>query len=321
MIWAILFALVVAVFCWFTLARSDLKDAAVEARFPPLAPFVQVSGRDVHIAVEGHGLDLVLIHGAGGNARDFTYRLTCKLSDRYRVFSVDRPGHGWSAPIDPRAGRVFSNATDSPRDQARHLAEAIKQLGASRPIVLGHSYGGAVAMGWALEADPAGLVILSGATMPWKGPLQPFYRVFGSQIGGLIGPPLVSAFVTEDRIAKSLKNVFAPAPLDPNYQNGAAIALGTRAETFRINARQVNTLLGHVTEMSTHYLNLTLPVEILHGTEDVSVRPEIHAELLMSRLPNAELTLLQGFGHAPQHVAPEPVIDAIDRLAARAGLR
>ena len=60
------------------------------------------AGRNVHVVVKGSGPDLVLIHGAGGNARDFTYQFVDLISDRYRVFVVDhrqrRTGRAASAP-------------------------------------------------------------------------------------------------------------------------------------------------------------------------------------------------------------------------------
>ncbi len=299
--------------------RADLREAAIEARYPPEGQLVQVRGRTVHVVVRGSGPDLVLIHGAGGNARDFTYRFMDQLTDRYRVFAVDRPGLGWSESIRPHG--PFASTTDTPRDQARHLAEAVRLLGAEDPIVLGHSYGGAVAMAWALEQDDvAGLVILSGATLPWPGPLKRFYRTFGSRLGGGLGAPLVSAFSTNEHLANSVISVFEPDPVPHGYLTGAAIPLATRTEQFRISARQVRTLRPEVVDMSLGYGDLTLPVEILHGTSDDTVLAGIHAVPLSNILENANLTLLDGIGHAPHHVAPEPVVAAIDRLADRLGL-
>lgn len=292
--------------------RADLREAAIEARFPPLGQMVDVDGKAVHVIVRGTGPALVLIHGAGGNARDFTYQLIDRLTDRYTVYAVDRPGLGWSEPIGPGA---------SPMAQARHLAAATRALGAENPIVLGHSYGGAVAMAWGLEEPAAALVILSGATMPWPGKLRPYYRIFGSKTGGWLGGPLVAAFVTEAQIADSVKDVFAPAPAPSDYIRQAAVPLATRSASFRESAHQVNTLKPHVTAMSERYPDIRLPVEILHGTEDTSVGPHIHSIPLADILPNAELTLLEGVGHAPHHVEPDTVADAIDRAAARAGLR
>lgn len=308
-------------FGWFASARADLREAAIEARYPASGQIVQVDGRDVHVIVKGQGPDLVLIHGAGGNARDFTYEFVDRLTDRYRVFTIDRPGFGWSERTRDDLNAAFTTEAESPIEQARHMAAAVRQLGAENPIVLGHSYGGAVAMGWALEEPTAGVVIVSGATMPWPGPLKRYYRIFGSSVGSAFGGPLVSAYASNERVAEALHSVFEPAVVPDGYLNGAAVPLAIRTDTFRANARQVKALRPHVVEMSVRYQTLNMPLEILHGTADTTVWPDIHAEPLSKLVDGAILTLLDGVGHAPHHVAPLPVIDAIDRIVARAGLR
>jgi len=317
----ILILLALAVFGFVTLRIADLREAETEARFPPTGQMVRVGGTDVHVVVKGEGPDLVLIHGAGGNARDFTFRFMDRLTDRYRVFAVDRPGLGWSGRAEPGLDAAFSNDAENPAEQARILADAVQQLGGRRPLVLGHSYGGSVAMAWAQEAEAAGLVIVSGATMPWPGPLQTYYRVFGSVTGSALGAPLISAWVPEARVHEALESVFAPAPVPDGYYSGAAVPLAIRIDTHRANARQVKTLRPNLVEMSARYADLALPVEIVHGTADTTVRPEVHAEPLMEALPNARLSLLEGVGHSPHHTAPEAVVAAIDRAAERAGLR
>ncbi len=305
----------------FTAHRASSRVADIEAAYPPKGQFVEVDGVRLHVIVEGTGPDLVLIHGAGGNAQDFTHDLVPRLADRYRVFAVDRPGLGHSDRARPGLNAAFHRDAETPMEQARLLAAATRKLGAEQPLVLGHSYGASVAMAWALEEPASGIVILSGASMPWPGPLRPYYRIFGSALGSAIGAPLVTAFVGEERVRAALEGVFAPAPVDPDYFVAAAVPLAVRTDTFRANARQVKSLRPNLVEMSARYPDMTLPVEILHGTEDTTVRTEIHAEPLAATLPNATLTILDGLGHAPHNVAPEPVIAAIDRLAARAGLR
>ncbi len=303
----------IAGFWFFTLKRADLREAGIEARFAPEGEIISVNGHDTHVIVRGTGPDLVLIHGAGGNAREFTFDLVSDLEDRFRVFIVDRPGLGWSAAL--------SDTPESPAEQARHLAEALRQLGADQPLVVGHSYGGAVAMAWALEADPSGLVILAGATMPWPGDVDAYYRVLGSSVGGAVLAPLLSAYAGQDRVEETLANVFTPDPVPDNYLAGAAVPLAVRIETLRRNAAQVSTLRPHIVRMSETYGRITIPVEILHGTADRTVYAEVHAEPLADLLPNAALTLLDGIGHMPHHVDRNAVIDAIDRAATRAGLR
>lgn len=311
-------ALVVSV---FTLRRADLREAAIEAQNPPEGEIVTVGGREVHVVVKGDGPDLVLIHGAGGSSRDFTIGLADQLAESFRVFVVDRPGFGWSERMDADLKGAWTTASESPLEQARHLANAVAQLGAENPIILGHSFGGAVAMGWALEADAAGIVIVSGATMPWPGDIDWTYRVLGSLPGGAALPPLVSAFMPSDYVAGTLEGVFAPQAVPEGYLARAGVLMATRIPTLRANARQVSALRPHVVDMSARYGEVDIPVEVLHGSADTTVYAKVHAEPLTALLPNATLTILDGIGHMPHHAVPGDVIAAIDRVARRAGLR
>ena len=68
-------------------------------------------------------------------------------------------------------------------------------------------------------------------------------------------------------------------------------------------------------------VGLHLPVEIVHGTQDSIVPARIHAERLVTTLPDAQLTLLPGVAHMPHHTHAADVIAAIHRAAARAGIR
>ena len=293
--------------------RADLREAGIEARYPPEGEIVQVNGRDVHVVVKGRGPDLVLIHGASGNAREFTSSLTDKLADRYRLFVVDRPGHGWSARLDP--------ADESPLAQARVLAEATRSLRAENPIVFGHSFGGAVTMAWGLEANPSALVVLAGVTLPWPGDVGLTYRVLGNPVGATLLAPLAAAFVPENYARQAADSAFAPQEAPDNYFSLAGIPLAIRTETLRATNRQVNVLRPQIVEQSARYEQIDIPVEILHGTEDKTVYAEIHAEPLADMLPDANLTILDGIGHMPHHAVPGDVIAAIDRAASRAGLR
>lgn len=314
-------AAVGTVFGIFVDRRADLREAGIEARHPPEGRIVEVDGRVVHVTVTGSGPDLVLIHGAGGSHLDFGFDLVRRLAIRYRVFAVDRPGFGWSERIGEDLEGPFTTASESPAEQARHLARALDDLGAKRPLVLGHSYGGAVAMAWALETPAAGVIIVSGATMPWPGDIDWTYRVMGSLPGGAALPPLVSAFIPRSFLRSTLDGVFAPQPVPKNYISQAGVMLATRTETLRANARQVRALRPHVAGMSARYREVTMPVEILHGTADRTVYKQIHAEPLAALLPNARLTILDGIGHMLHHAAPDAVVDAVDRAASRAGLR
>ena len=304
-------------------ARADRREAAAEAAFPPLGQFVQVDGRQVHVHVSGSGPDLVLIHGAGGNMRDFLFQLVDRLNDRYRVFVFDRPGFGYTDRTDPDYNTAFGRDAESPAEQAALLQAAAAQLGADRPIVVGHSFGGAVAYAWAVyhPENISGVVSLAGVTLPWPGDLGPYYTVPGSRFGGAVIPPLVSAFVTPQRVAEGIEGTFRPNVMPVGYDDFIGGALTVRRDSFRANARQVNGLRPHVVAQSEHYANLDLPVTMVHGDADTTVPLAIHSGPASQIIPGAELVVLEGVGHMPHHIDPDAAIAAIDRTAQRAGLR
>ncbi|MEH6749877.1 MAG: alpha/beta hydrolase [Paracoccaceae bacterium] len=303
--------------------RADTRAAAAEASYPPTGQFVTVNGQRVHAHVEGAGPDLVLIHGASGNTRDFTFSFVERMKDNYRVIVFDRPGLGWSDRVSDEFSGAFTTAAESPLQQAAFLQAAADQLGVSNPIVLGHSYGGAVALAWGLSRpeDTAALVVLSGASNPWPGGLGVLYGVASSAIGGATVVPLIAAFPPRGQVDGALDSIFAPQSPPDGYADYIGSGLTLRRETLRANARQVNSLRPHVVEMSARYSTLPMPVEIVHGTADDVVPIHIHSEPLARQIPGAVLTRLEGIGHMPHHSAPAAVAEAIDRAAARARLR
>jgi pimeloyl-ACP methyl ester carboxylesterase len=295
--------------------RATANEAAAEVAYPPTGQFIGVQGVKVHAHVQGEGPDLVLIHGASGNTRDFTFSLVDRLAQDYRVIAFDRPGLGWSESL--------GDAGVSPFLQARILQQAAAKLGVERPIVLGHSYGGAVAMAWGLTATPdtAGLVIVSGATMPWPGGLGPFYAVTGSRIGSATVIPAITAFASPKQADAVIEGIFAPASAPEGYAEYVGAPLTMRRASLRANAAQVSGLKPYVTRMAQEYPKLDIPVELLHGTADTIVPAKIHAVPLSRLLPDAQLTLLPDVAHMPHHTHPDAVIAAIHRAATRAGLR
>lgn len=289
--------------------RAASREQAAETAFPPTGQFVTVEGRRVHAHVEGQGPDVVLIHGAGGNTRDFTFDLVKRLSPRYRVIAFDRPGLGYSDDLGPRE--------TSPLAQAAVLQAAARQLGVRDPIVLGHSYGGSVAMAWGL-LDPAktkGLVIVAGATLPWEGGLDAWYHVTGGAVGGATVVPLLTAFVPDARTETALTTIFAPAPVPAGYGAHVGPGLTLRRASLRANGRQVKALKSNLIAMSPQYPTLPMPVELLHGTADQTVLATVHSAPLSKILPRATLTLIDGAGHMPHHSHPDLVVQAIDRIA------
>jgi pimeloyl-ACP methyl ester carboxylesterase len=308
---AALFALLLTAVTQF---RAITRERAAEAAYPPLGQFVEVDGLKVHALVTGEGPDLVLIHGSNGHLRDFTLGMIDALATRYRVIAVDRPGLGWSDPL-PRGAEGI-------HDQARVLRAAVAQLGAERPIVLGQSYGGAVALAWAVDAPQSlsALVTLAGPSHPWNTPLDPYYHVTSHPLGQLIVVPLIVAFHSVQQIEDALVTVFAPQAVPEDYARRFGVALSMTRSRQRVNARHRALIADEIDALYTRYGDITVPFEILHGDADRTVFYDVHVPPMLADSPQARARKLEGIGHMPQHVAIDAVVAGIERAAQRAGL-
>lgn len=104
------------------------------------------------------------------------------------------------------------------------------------------------------------------------------------------------------------------------YSDKIGAGLSLRQKSIRANTRQVVKLHGSLAEMSATYADIDIPVELLHGTDDQVAGLAVHSEPLFRILPNARLTPLDGIGHMPQHSARRDILDALERVAKKAGL-
>lgn len=318
----LVFAALVLVFVLAVQWRASQREAAALRDYPAQGRIIDIDGTPVHVLIAGSGPDLVLLHGASGNLRDWTFDFVDRVSDRYRVIMFDRPGLGWTGRLQGKSG-AWNSRSESPLEQAALLQKAAEVVGIDRPVVVGHSFGGAVAMAWALNQpkDTGALVMLGAVSNPWPGELGWTYTVNGSSWGGALVVPVLSAFVPQSYLDASIETIFAPQPAPEGYGAHVGAGLVLRRESMRANAQQVNNLYPHIVKMSKRYGDLSLPLEIVHGDADTIVPLSVHSVPLSQQVAGANLTVLQGVGHMPQHIAPDDVEDAIDRAAARAGLR
>lgn len=291
------------------LANYRIKKAHRDT--PPIGQILNVNGHKVHAVVMGSGPDLVLIHGSNGNIRDFTMSIAPELATRYRVIMFDRHGHGYTPEINPEGDPI--------KDQALLLKEAALQLGADKPIVVGHSFGGAVALAWAIHApnNISGLMPLSAVSNTWDTGLSPMYWSAALPIFGHAVCYFIAAFGYENKIRRGLKEVFEPDQVPHGYFHNFGVDLLLRPRAIRANALQRKVLVHQILEQVEDYAHIQVPTEIVHGNQDSTVPMSVHADKLVTQIPNAQMTTLDGLGHMPHHSGKALVIDAIDRLHAR----
>jgi pimeloyl-ACP methyl ester carboxylesterase len=274
-------------------------------RHPPSGTTVTVDGVPMHLSLSGRGRPVCLIHGASGNLNDMTFRLGPALADRYHVIAVDRPGHGRSGL--PAGGGVSINA------QAALVRSTLGRLGIERPIVVGHSYGGAVALAWAVDAPEtmSGLVLLAAPSQIWKGGLGLANDLLANPI---TGPPLaytIPHIVTRGFVDRTLDGVFEPQEAPNGYLEHLDLGLVLQPASLRENARQLVALKDELRPMVPAYPALSMPIHVLHGDGDRTVGLDIHSAVFARQVPHAGLTRLPGIGHMIHHVATPRVVEAV----------
>lgn len=305
--------------CAATVEGTNMKtNTAAQSQTPPSGKFIDVDGTRVHYQIEGSGPDLVLIHGAGGSLRDFTFSMAGQLKTRYRVIMFDRPGHGYTQRIASRA-----NLGETPQEQAALLSKAADQIGVEDAVIVGHSYGGAVSLAWVLNhpQQARGLVMLGGVSNEWQGDLGTYYRVANSWFGRNVILPTASALASRKRIEDTITGIFEPNPAPKGYLDHMGVELSANKTILQATTQQVNGLKPQIVEMQKHYGGISIPVEIVHGDLDTTVPLDVHGRVLAAQVKGANLTVLSGVGHMPQHTDEPATIAAINRAAKRAGLR
>lgn len=290
-----------------------VETRAAEAAYPPLGRIIPVAGGQVHATDEGRGgPPVILIHGASGNVRDWTFSISGRLAERRRVIAMDRPGFGYST----RRGRDAWR----PSAQAAQLREAARAMGAERPILVGHSWGAAVALAWALDApdEVSGVVSVSGATMPWGGVASALSSLgVGSLVAGLYNSRMTRT-AENGGVERFVTRAFRPQSPPEGYVDHVGAPLALREATLRANGDDLANTHRAVSELAPRYPGLAVPLEIMHGDADWLLGFEQHALGLARLAPEARVTRLAGVGHMAHHARPDILESLIDRIAAAA---
>lgn len=284
----------------------------VEATLPPAGRFIDVPGARLHVMERGRGPSLLLVHGLAGQLGHFTYGLVDLLATEYRVVAVDRPGSGYSVRA-PGASAALGA-------QADVLAALIETLELGRPLVVGHSLGGAVALALAQRHPEhvAGLALVAPLThlmqhLPTAFRdltiAKPWLRTL---VAWTLAVPIGMA--KRDEI---LAAVFSPEAVPGDFAIRAGGLLALRPSHFIAACADLTAIPEDLPGMAERYGSMQLPVSILYARSDHILDPKTQGEPLAAALPGAELTLIDG-GHMLPITAPERTAQFIREAAARA---
>ncbi len=271
----------------------------VEAAVPPLGRFVQVGETRLHIVERGSGPALLLVHGLGAQLRNFTYALVEHLAPKFHVICVDRPGCGYST----RPAQVSASLSG----QAKTLANLLSALGFEKAVIVGHSYGGALALAMAVNhpENVSALALVAPLTHAQKEAPAAFRdlvipsKYLRKLIAWTIAIPV--SMLTGARI---LDQVFRPDTVPADFDTAAGGLLALRPGQFYAASSDLVNVGEDLPPIEERYSSIRVPVGILFGKHDQILSYEQHGVAMQEKIPGLALSLVDG-GHMLPLAAPE----------------
>ncbi len=256
----------------------------------------------LHVKTYGSGKPVVLLHGFGASGYSFS-RIIPALSKHYKVYAVDLKGFGDSPRPDDHRYSVYDQAVLVERFLETHHLDHV--------IVIGHSYGGGVALSLALM-NPARIdkmVLIDAAAyaqqlpklirwlqIPVVGPLA-FYLLPASYE---VEDSYRYAFYDDRKIPKDIVKVYTENLRKPG------------AKRVYLEASHV-LIPEDIDCVSQYYRQIRIPTLILWGANDIVIRPS-RAYRLHRDLRNSRLIMIPHCGHIPQEECPEAVVKALEKF-------
>lgn len=259
-------------------------------------PEVRVNGVSLYYEEHGSGEAIVGLHGAGSSAA-FWSDAARELATRGRAIVYDRRGHFRSERPEPYATNVHEQADDA--------AALIDALGAAPAIVIGRSYGGAIAIDLALrypdlvralvQLEGDGGLSLSGTAMRELAELsKPVFAAAEADMS-TVGETLIRLALGDEDwegLPDEVKEIFTG--------NGPAIVAELRGGYPDVTVEQLGTI--------------DLPTLLVAAMDSEFDYTEV-TDIVASAMPSARVEWVDG-GHAIDPAHPV-VLDFIDEVLAR----
>ncbi len=245
---------------------------------------------------------LVFLHGQPGSGADWQ-QVLARLPARMPAIAADRPGYGSSQLA---AGGFAANA--------RAVLLELDARGISQAVLVGHSYGGGVALSAAsLAPDRVEALILLASIGP--GCLNGWDRLLAAPLAGpvcaLVAWQLTPWFARA-RLARIVR-LRGGRALDPDEHVNWHIWGNAQRENgplWRTFLAEQRALVGELDELVSVLPSVTTPVLLLADPQDTLV-PVDTARRLEQALPDARLRLVEGPGHHLPRRAADAVAEAI----------
>jgi pimeloyl-ACP methyl ester carboxylesterase len=255
----------------------------------PVERTVTVQSIETHLFEAGDPAapPMVYLHGTFlGNLWLKAYE---RLARRFHVLVPDMPGFGLTARPDWM--RDVS-------DYVLYFRDLLDALGLERPVIVGHSLGGWMALELAVwYPDRVSRLVASNAAG---------IRVKGAPIADIF------AMSPQELLMTCFDDLSAAAPLIPPEINAEYIAAQYRQ---RVTLASLAWNPHYDPKLERRLAWVRCPTLIVWGEHDRLI-PPVYAEVLAKAIPNARVELLSGTGHMPMFERAEAWADAVIAFAA-----
>ncbi len=230
---------------------------------------ITVNGADVRYTVSGEGRPIVLMHGWGCDTTTLASIEKVALESR-KVYNIDFPGHGKS-PEPPDVWGI--------EDYTRVLEALVKDEQIVSPALLGHSFGGRVAILYASRhADVEKVILVDAAGIKPRRPLKYYIKIYSFKIWKYILYFLLGRENAEKRL-----NAYRAKAGSSDY---AAASPRMRAILSKVVNEDLTSCLPDI-KAST----------LLIWGENDTATPMSDARLMERMIPDAGLVSFPGCGH------------------------
>ena len=285
------------------IAVADYADQCEK----PKEHYLNIENTRVRYVESGAGPDIVLIHGNAGSVDDFDFQSLGRLCRNYRVIAIDRPGHGKSDR--PRG----SDATLPYQTQLLH--ETLSHLGVTCPVLVGHSWGGSLALAYAVDypKELSAIVLLAPAAYADGGPDQFMRAVLKTPVIGDVSLTMGRVILGKQLLKKELRKAFYPDSVPDEYLRHASVSWLGHKQVRAILEDEYD-LDQELRKISKHYSEITIPVVIVTGDHDKVVSAEHNAIRLKTSISQSQLIELKNTGHQIPQTHPESIYKALSLI-------
>lgn len=275
-------------FCSF--GQSDLKDKN---------QYIEIDGAKLFVRLIGSGEPIVIVHGGPGMSHDYLApQLINLLANDYQLIFYDQRASGRSSGVDDTTQLTISQFV-------RDLEILRQQLKINRLNLLGHSFGGLLAMYYSISYpnNVNKLLLIDSSPASWELNFPYFRRTIAERQTEIDRQELSSIKAKEDfeknpeLMDSYLKVFFRVFFKNPSLSQNLTLGIDEHwLLNYNVTGNSIWQDLGKY-DIHDKLKNINVSTLIMHG--DYSVISIQGAEQIKKQIPNSKLVIMKDVGHFP----------------------